>query len=109
MERSSMMYFPCSIAFQSGYISAIGSWLRNLSVQQEFAIAFGTKDWRLNPFGTRASKCFERRFYPGHRCSLGRFVTHDSAFTDQFPARFELRFYQHHNLAMQIASQARER
>jgi hypothetical protein len=74
---------------------------RKLSVEQEFAIAFtaATKDGRLDPFGARASEFHKRPLYPGHGRSLRRFVAHDSAFPHQFPARFELRFHQHHNLA----------
>src|SRR5260370_15663370 len=91
---------------------------RDLRVEQEFRIAFAAEDWRLDPFGAHASEFYERRLYPGHGRSLCRFVAHNSAFTHQFPARFELRFHQHHNLAndfgycwrsrigRQIASQA---
>jgi hypothetical protein len=73
-------------------------------VEQKFAIAFAatTKDWRLDPFRAPAPEFCERRFNPGNGRPLCRFVAHDSTFTHQFPARFELRFRQHHNLAIPV-------
>src|SRR5260370_4787895 len=72
---------------------------RKLRVEQKFAIAFAAKEGRRDPFGARATEFRGRRLDSGHGRSLCRFVAHDSAFPHQFPARFELRFHQHYNLA----------
>jgi hypothetical protein len=40
---------------------------------------------------------------------LRRFVAHDSAFPHQFPAHFELRLHQHHNLRALCRDRAAEK
>src|SRR5208282_5083408 len=82
----------------------ISRWLASkLRMEQKFAIAFAAtatpEDGRFDPFGAHAPEFSERRLHLGHSRLLCRFVAHDSTFTHQFPARFELRLHQHHNLA----------
>ena len=79
-------------------ISASGG-RRKLGVEQEFAVAFAAENRRFDPFECAAAEVPERGFHLWHGGLLRRLVAHDSALADQFPAHFELRFHQDHDLA----------